>query len=841
MNMEVEDDTSTAAPASASTHTGQGHTANEDDQNAFAKKMEGDMEEIYKHLSDTEEGFHGFSLKIQNGIMISELGKMGYAVFDENKGINGKVNVFLMKKKSNDTTSSPRVRDTEFAIAGTEMICGSYELQHLQKSMLDLFQWYTNEETKKTYAAPLQPIIQSSGCGKTKLLYEFRQKFKNPHPQQNTKIKEDSNATSNEEAMEVDEHSQQFYNDYHCKFVSCLSKDKRRDIAVDRSIYDQYLPNASVKDVEEIINNIKSQRIVLLLDEAQDFAIGTDRTGTNKTNKLEGLRKLLRRKRKSQQVIIFVAGTHTTLANCYPTDEERKSSREGESKEDYYDSGPFLYPPIYEFFTMGCFKNIISVDNNEATEFVKALPYGRPLFARLLLPEVDSLSKQTSEHRLPATQRPTDEDVAIVATRLLLNTRDPFVAGQENSVASVWATRVQLSSVHMQLADALVAKAYAHLTDYKVLDPNANTDTRYTSVSFRCLPDPMCSRVAMCLMQEHWKCEPVTGFSKIRWVQKLQDILSCGLCLAPRGDVGEILAAAYLLLCGDEVRFQRDKTLETFSIPVDQWWESLVRNSDSHLKQETKPVSKNNLPNVPYINFLQFCRCDLRFGLKDLCQASFLEDVYRSCVAYYAYNNCPSYDAFSSLAMIDSKSGDTTYSPLIISVKTVKDFSPAKGQLLADTIVEKVIKVGQTSGLVLVVLLDSGKDVVATEAMESDPETTQEILEAPSKKTRSQLSPEETPRKARDRPITECCQHIVSKVLVIPEGDRFGITNVARRLTQEADDRTMFSCHQLLGTISGGLITGCREDKRGHTSNLLLVSASDEQKLKLESLWNRQN
>ena len=58
------------------------------------------------------------------------------------------------------------------------------ELDSFTKRVNEVFEWYTKKRYEQ-YMAPYFPIIQSSGCGKTKLLYEYwRQKpalsFLNP-------------------------------------------------------------------------------------------------------------------------------------------------------------------------------------------------------------------------------------------------------------------------------------------------------------------------------------------------------------------------------------------------------------------------------------------------------------------------------------------------------------------------------------------------------------------------------------------------------------------------------------------------------------------------------------
>ena len=79
---------------------------------------------------------------------------------------------------------------------------------------------------------------------------------------------------------------------------------------------------------------------MLLLDEAQELT-------RNGGQHMMTLRRFLRTKRQ-KKVIAFFAGTTTSLANCYPTEEQCESSREGESGERYFHSGTALYEPTSE-------------------------------------------------------------------------------------------------------------------------------------------------------------------------------------------------------------------------------------------------------------------------------------------------------------------------------------------------------------------------------------------------------------------------------------------------------------------------------------------------------------
>ena len=168
-----------------------------------------------------------------------------------------------------------------------------------------------------------------------------------------------------------------------------------------------------------------------------------------------------------RKVVAFITGTNHSLANCYPTEEQRQASREGEPSADFYESGTELYPPIIELFTMGCFAKKI-VFREDASEFDRSIPYGRPLFARLLLgngpiEELQAWPVQTDGGI-------TNDQMAVAMSRLLLNRTSPFDQSDVSLLPflSVWAIRVQLGGVSSAVVGTLVAKGYAHLTSFSL-------------------------------------------------------------------------------------------------------------------------------------------------------------------------------------------------------------------------------------------------------------------------------------------------------------------------------------------------------------------------------------
>lgn len=53
----------------------------------------------------------------------------------------------------------------------------SYDLDKFSKQIDDLFVWHQNDEVKEKYMAPYFLFVQSSGMGKTKILYEYQKRW----------------------------------------------------------------------------------------------------------------------------------------------------------------------------------------------------------------------------------------------------------------------------------------------------------------------------------------------------------------------------------------------------------------------------------------------------------------------------------------------------------------------------------------------------------------------------------------------------------------------------------------------------------------------------------------
>jgi len=724
-----------------------------------------------------------------------------------------KIRAFIQKLEGDEAMI--RVRLPEFGIINTTRIQTGNELENLDNHVRMLFDWFRDPSK---FAAPCKPLIQSSGTGKTKLLWDYHVHLRRTN-------EADANTDATNKATE---------DAIYSIFISCIEKQDSGD-KCDKSTYDFYLTNdqidkekAFTKALEDIIKEqSKRKAIVLLFDEAQHLTQGD-------TKNLFTLRKFLRKRRAEQKIVAVFAGTTTSLANCYPTVEERKSSRNGEPEKNYIKSGYNLYDPIFELYTMGCFAGLI-LPQTTATEFEQAIPYGRPLFARLLLenhPDANPGAGQCVDHTgtypVQASKQLTNDDMAIILTRMLIDRTDPFQPSEPElfPIVSIWATRVQIGNTKEILADTLVSKGYAHLTTYT---GTTQDDGLHPAFSLSYLPDPVCARLAMCMMTNNFELtgtdRTVVGKSKQEWVNKLGEVLSSGMCGPQRGDLGEMMCATYLLFVGDELREKKDEDLCTFSIPVDQWVEKLVQKESA--KMETGPEAMEIYGKgvtCCTVNFIQFCRNSLRFGFKDVCQQEYLKFLYGSCCATYAFESCPLYDA---VAAIRTQSG--AYVPLIITMKTRDKYTNGSAVKLIDSIVKQLFQIDQKKALVLVVVLDHGKDTQETTKEETTPQggTTGVNNTWQNAATASRMAA-----------VKECGNMIVSRIVEIPTNDRFNLTKLVRKLTGKEEAGELFSSHSFVGVFDKEKITGCRKNDSGKTDALLTEGTPKEVQEKLSKLWS---
>jgi hypothetical protein len=316
-----------------------------------------------------------------------------------------------------------------------------YDLMALKHRVMDLFQWYDNDDIRNKYLAPYFPLIQSSGLGKTKLLYELKQDI-----------------VTNERS-------------FHVVLVLCSSGELEGDMLV---TYNQGVeleegmkrepdPQLKYREVEKDLEhacryNYSGKPTILLFDEAQNLLVGKDNHLFNCITWW-----LAKKNKKPNKVVAVFAGS--TLQFAHIAREPPDSKQWG----DYYMNGAERYPPFFKIHTMGCLlssssssKRIRTSQEDDATttvsEFDESIPYGRPLFTKM------------GEQRLLNDDSQTD-----ILTRLLLSHVEDWYE-RVDSCFSVLATRIQMGQTSFNIASELVSRGYAVLQD---LDMNQRVAIPY--------------------------------------------------------------------------------------------------------------------------------------------------------------------------------------------------------------------------------------------------------------------------------------------------------------------------------------------------------------------------
>jgi hypothetical protein len=654
-----------------------------------------------------------------------------------------------------------KLNKIQFTEADTRMVPVDYEitesdLSHnadlcaLRKRVDATFGWYNTKP--QVFLAPYFPFIQSSGMGKTKLLYHLRIAL--------NELKNTACYLCLSGAIDISRDEWRPKNDkkvfdHELDFQNIVGRPDQTKEAAKKVM--QYLDDRFLA--------CSKKRLVLLFDEAQvllteNFSI--------KAFLFQCIRLWLRvtqESRKFQCVAVF-AGTTSNLANFFPDESlvtilSSRDVKEKSTVRTFLPSGERLPLPFYHTTTTGCChilnmrKGPEAVANREGSEYDQAVPYGRPLFAKM------------------AENNELENRLGKVLTRMLLSDVKQWDKNQE-SCLSLLGTRVQMGQTSTETASRLVSKGYANLVGF--------SDNHLAQICHH--PDPVCARLAMAMMDEDWKMNVkdcvVSGKSKHWWVERAAASFSSGLCKPDKGDAGEVFAALYLLFCGDLIRketapgtFAEYETLylpseptkeskqpdfaslesmeepnqldsafleqmkesklpgiarlvkvpsyRHFSVPLDSWVANLISPSteeklrNKSRKEPTEPEtspSQSNPPleaaqvaTAPSVSFIQVYRNYLR-QFKDynfVASQSLLEHLYKSGTAFYTYPCCPAFDIIASIQYMHNN--EFHYAPLLISVKARNSFYPCEAEANCCVMEDGLIKTGCFRALCIVMVM----------------------------------------------------------------------------------------------------------------------------------------
>ena len=327
----------------------------------------------------------------------------------------------------------------------------------------------------------------------------------------------------------------------------------------------------------------------------------------------------------------------------------------------------------------------------------------------------------------------------------------------------------------------LVATGYAHLTGFDQVSAAEDAPGR---ASFAFFPDPVCARIAMCLMDEGFvfQCEgeksptgdlqygvrEIRGASKTAVAEMFGSIFSSGLCQPAKGDFGEVAVALYLLLCGDVLRKTSnndDLTKPYHSLSVDLVkWMNVAENRGVCKTEETrmnaaenKGVCNTEETSAFQVNCIQFFRQPLHLPLLKLAESSLLMSLYEKGCGIYCPNNTEAVDLV--LPVLSHKEQSKSYLPIFVSVKNFGYMSPSEATgFLLDSLKE-LENGGVKHGLLILAIAGQDRSV---------DDISSELYKKAASCSNLQL------KKALEKELQSVHDSIVARIVCIHD-DEFGI------------------------------------------------------------------
>ncbi|KAG7375070.1 hypothetical protein IV203_014165 [Nitzschia inconspicua] len=625
----------------------------------------------------------------------------------------------------------------------------------------------SNSNETPPYVAPYFCFIQSSGMGKTKLLYEFRQHKNFVANNVESKLILVGN-------VHTDPMSESIYD-------ATYSASTPENAESKRNISDEELNEEAQKIFNRLdtllTNDLKWKKNTtfrfLLFDEAQ-FLL-KDEFG-KKAFQFRCVRMWLRKVQEYKYVAVFT-GTNCGLAN-FAIETDRKvelpsSSRRMDGDWKLMPKGPTVFPHFVMLTTIGCQVQInrSPKSSSDCSEYKNAIIHGRPLFS--IMNDHGDL-----EAKLPNNLR-----------RMLL-----FRGGEKGKVDSemnlntwfsILATRVQMGITSITLASDLVAKGYANLTH---VAPNF--------AHFTYLPDPVCARLAMGMMSDMWKL----GNIKRRGGKARSNILfKAGITRTGRfrdysvsdlvhrdNSVSSNLVRADYSVC-DALASSGDITFVSTSDSVVGYSRALPSSEDISICAATRcdqhscykatkegQRGKQSSKTAVTLNCLQFCRNYLRSYETDwssLGDQQFLRQLYTSGIGFFTFAGCPAIDAVLPLRI--RKGTNEKYIPCLLSIKSHNYFTHEMAQNFCH---EMKVQAENSNLQALCIVVVFGSSVQSKNDESTFNSDTYSLLEH---------------------------GETVAIVLRIPVDDVSGISNMYQQLTSNTDLMEVYGSHSFIRAHTG--------------------------------------
>ena len=686
------------------------------------------------------------------------------------------------KVVSIDTDNQDRMVNVGFQIAETKL-SHKYDLTSFSKHIDGLFGICTDPMQLRKYVGPYFCFVQSSGMGKTKILWEYRKLTKENktvhsfliiQKEQREKEQDPVFDYSLDLTLAVPEVASMEGPDNTPLTEGQKEKMRLKAPGVAEQIYmalDKML--RSLKKVCGIEKEKQgtNKRIALLFDESQTLL--KEEFGY-KAFRFRCLRIWLREKRPGYTVVAVFTGTNSRLTSfLFESDTELTLPGEADTSRDwqlptgskvkYYTKGFLLYPPFYRTTTIGsCLDLVPKVVG--ISEYDRAVYFGRPLFAlmakenrlernihkvlyRMLCShiwKVDdtgttaneqtvSVETTTNEQEITGNEEPVTTETTANEQSVATETKAQPWTNVIWACINLFATRVQMGQTSAEVASELVANSYANFCGYI-------SGSRTILLGY--FPDPVCARLAMCMMDETYRAEVtvrsethfIKGQSKEWWTGKLKEIFTSGIVSPEKGNFGEVVVALYMLFCGDMLRMQINRkgkermdkermekeeqssdVSETkiqeysqFSVSLDDWLQLILSGGKVPDNKET-PVTTDCKISV---GFIQVCRNSLRsysHSWNHLSDQCFLKHIYESGIAFYTCNNCPVIDMVVPLRIRRDGESIEYFAPMLVSIKCHTSFTQTQANLECKKMKDRAIKDGLGKALCLLIVFGSGK------------------------------------------------------------------------------------------------------------------------------------
>jgi len=693
----------------------------------------------------------------------------------------------------------------------------SFDVEYFADAVSHVFtKYYT---TPGDYVAPYFVFVQSSGMGKTKILYQYKRLLEGMKHAERKRVALmvlcRSQSTTDPRKGEEAEVFDKFMN---LKDIVVWIGESNDTIDFDKTQFKlfQYLD----KYVDDVIRESEPVELVLMFDEAHYLLRKLKYTKENEERSMEALlfrlvRVWLRTVRPACSIVATFSGTSAKLKNfriASDPDPNHETDTRDINHRLLRSRGVGLFPTFFMTTTIGCLRKKGGAIKIDGSEYQQAIPYGRPLFA--MMESKNELHEDSLSH--------------ILRRMLQLQKATSAWKGNDSALLSILGTRVQMGQMAVEVSSNLIEKGYANLTF---------ADDKTATICF--MPDPVCARLAMCMMDEDFKMDGnLEGAEKKWWVSQAKNLYSNGLCTPEKGDFGEVMVALYFLMCADVLRKKDNPACDLrkytkFSVSLKALLDLLVNGGKTEVNsagelageepravseakgdagRQTETASDMDVSNDDSRDSkkVKVDKQSITFGAIQVCRdynrvygqswegfksQDYLKHLYKSGVGFYVFPGCDHIDLVFPLKRSDTDSKDGFYFPLVISIKSRAYFSPAEAEKECLSMEHMAKTSGLDCAICLLVVFGSNVRSTDKEGVKYDASILDSLFRGENA--------------------------IVSSVLRIPSNDCFGISEafMEMTLTCAPEIPEVFASHAFIG----GREESQKNDHKSFTEQFLRV------------------